>query len=188
MTRLKYLLYQGFLAYLLLLTSSYAIVYVCYFCSFVCVCLNNYRCISAIIRLIFIKVSWKWWLCGRPKKRHISWPWKYRSRLQFVNSLYLGYFTTDFIHTFTSMMLLELATKLSVDLQNVCQGHVSQRVISQLLWKQLTPNFFSSRMMTPLPELSRLCAQALISLSYITASFRRHGCKNQPFICFYSSK
>ena len=73
-------------------------------------------------------------------------------------SLYLGYHTADFNPTLTKMMLLDLTKKRHISWPRKCRSrsHFIKSNISDVnkpIWTK-----FSSRMMTPIPDLSPLSA------------------------------
>ena len=81
------------------------------------------------------------------------------------NSLCLGYYTkADFNQTLTNMMLLAWQRKRHISWSWKCRSgsHFIESNISAIIKPIWTR--FSSRMMTPIPELLRLCVQDLISL------------------------
>ena len=131
-------------------------------------------------------------------------PWKCRSRSPFTKITECQLLHTRCLQNFDRNDITVASNKniISADLKKLVKVTIYKPIIYRLLFDRFEPNChrndatnadflcylnsiwtkFSWRMMTPLPELSRLCVQALISLPYVTASSTRMHPTNQPFI------
>ena len=113
-------------------------------------------------------------------KNVISWPWNVGQghRLQKLSPFLYDWFQPNFHQSDAVGAGNKSVT--SADLGNVGQGHMSQRVISQLLSNRFEPNVLHEWW-----RLYRNChvfVQTLISLPSITASSKCIHPTNQPFI------